>query len=99
MEAPTIHDLVSTLKMTRKQCIEGLKIFLADAIAFEKTKTPDFVRWPDADRLLTFIEMRGFPAPSQHEGWTCLRCKSEVDMTLLRCKCNESPSPWEPILK
>jgi len=33
-----------------------------------------------------------------HPRWKCKRCKYEVDMTTLRCKCTESPSPWEPIL-
>lgn len=29
--------------------------------------------------------------------WKCRRCKSIVDMFAFRCKCTESPSPWEPI--
>lgn len=29
--------------------------------------------------------------------WKCRRCNSMVDMVAFRCKCNESPSPWEPI--
>ena len=29
--------------------------------------------------------------------WRCLRCKAEVNNELGRCKCTESPSPWELI--
>ncbi len=29
--------------------------------------------------------------------WRCRRCKAIVDMVKFRCKCKESPSPWEPI--
>lgn len=29
--------------------------------------------------------------------WKCRRCNSVVDMDAFKCKCVESPSPWEPI--
>ena len=39
-----------------------------------------------------------FVAPNLEQiEWHCKRCKSKVDMKKFRCKCTESPSPWEPI--
>jgi len=32
-----------------------------------------------------------------NQRWKCKRCGSEVDMAAFRCKCTESPSPWELI--
>lgn len=34
---------------------------------------------------------------SNRTRWKCRRCKHEVDLVAFRCKCTESPSPWEPI--
>jgi len=30
--------------------------------------------------------------------WKCKRCETIVDMEKRRCKCETSPSPWEPVL-
>lgn len=27
--------------------------------------------------------------------WKCLRCNTDVDMTIRKCKCIISPSPWD----
>lgn len=34
---------------------------------------------------------------SNEQVWKCRRCNAIVDMQAFRCKCTESPSPWEPV--
>lgn len=49
--------------MTRFECIEGLKELRKDAMELAVQKEPAFLRWPDVDLLLDYIEQHGFPAP------------------------------------
>jgi len=48
---------------TRTEIIEGLRELRDTAVAAVKTQEPDFVRWPDLDAILDYIEQHGFPAP------------------------------------
>jgi hypothetical protein len=49
--------------MTREEVVEGLRELRDDAVRAEKAKDSSFVRWPDLDAILDYIEQHGFPAP------------------------------------
>lgn len=53
--------------LTRFEVIEGLRELRNDAVAAEKLKNPDFVRWQDLDAILEYIEQHGLPAPENAE--------------------------------
>lgn len=45
----------------REEIIEGLRETLAIAARAEKAKDQTFVRWPDMESLLDYIETHGLP--------------------------------------
>lgn len=47
--------------MTRVECVDGPRALREMAMAWEKQKCPSFVRWPDLDALLDYIEVFGLP--------------------------------------
>lgn len=49
--------------MTRDEAIEGLREIASMAAEHQRETDPSFVRWPDLDAMLDYLEVNGFPPP------------------------------------
>lgn len=48
-------------EMTRDEAIKSLRECRDMAVQFKRDQDPGFVRWPDLDDLLDYIDRNGFP--------------------------------------
>ena len=47
--------------LTREEIIEGLREVYADVLKLNRQKDPTFVRYPDYEAVLDYIEQHGLP--------------------------------------
>ncbi len=54
--------------ITREEVIEGLRDIAKTAADHQREIDPSFVRWPELDAVLDYIENNGFTPPQNSSG-------------------------------